>query len=223
MHYQMGGIKTDVVGATMIPGLYAAGETACISLHGGNRLGANSLLETVVFGRRAGTAATEYAKSVNDVSLSESRLSDEEGRFKSIFARKYQGDTTAKVRLDMGLTMHTYVGVFRTKEGIETALKKIHELKDRYGRIPVQDKGRVFNSSLITFLELGFMLDCAETIVISALTREESRGAHFRRDFPDRDDVNWLKHTLAFYTPDGPRIDFLPVTITRWKPERRVY
>ena len=223
MHYQMGGIKTDTAGATRIPGLYAAGECACVSLHGGNRLGANSLLETVVFGRRSGKAAAEYAKSIGHKNISESAATKDEQSIKTFLANKENRDTSARLRLEMGTMMNDRVGVFRTKEGLTDARSKIHELKDRYKRTPIQDKGRTFNTNLIFTLELGFMLDCAETIVVSALNREESRGAHYRKDFPKRDDEKWLKHTLAFYTPDGPKIDYLPVTITRWKPEEREY
>lgn len=223
MHYQMGGIKTDVRGATRVPGLFAAGEVACVSLHGSNRLGANSLLETVVFGRRAGKAAVEYARTARPGPASDAPLRDEESRIQDLFHREYRGDTAARIRWEMGTTMHNQVGVFRARDGLQAALKKILELKDRYNKVPVQDKGRVFNTDLLFVLELGFMLDCAETIAASALAREESRGAHCRRDFPQRDDERWLKHTLALFTPDGPRMDFLPVTITHWKPERRVY
>lgn len=223
MHYQMGGIRTDVHGATRIPGLYAAGECACVSLHGGNRLGANSLLETVVFGRRSGKASAEYAKSISQRNISESVITRDEQSISTLLANDYRGDTAAKIRLEMGTMMNNNVGVFRAKEGLTEALKKIQELKDRYKKISVQDKGRTFNTNLMFTLELGFMLDCAETIVVSALNREESRGAHYRKDFPKRDDEKWLKHTLAFYTPDGPKIDYLPVTITRWKPEERKY
>jgi succinate dehydrogenase / fumarate reductase flavoprotein subunit len=123
----------------------------------------------------------------------------------------------------MGKVMHTHVGVFRTKEGLMHTLDTIRALKERYRNVFVQDKGRVFNTDLVFALELSFMLDCAETITSSALAREESRGAHYRLDFPRRDDANWLQHTLAFWGPDGPRIDSLPVTVTRWKPEERVY
>ena len=223
MHYQMGGIKTDSSGATRIPGLYSAGEAACISLHGGNRLGANSLLETVVFGRRSGDAAALYAQKMPDKSVPDNPEAIDAETIKAVLARGGNGDTPAKIRLEMGTIMNEHLAVFRTKEGMETALEKIEGLKERFSRVPVQDKGRVFNTNLLSTLELGFMLDCAETICVSALAREESRGAHYRLDFPERTDEEWLKHTLVSHTPEGPKIDYLPVTITRWQPERRVY
>ena len=223
MHYQMGGVKTDVDGATAVPGLYAAGECACVSVHGGNRLGANSLLDTIVFGRRSGEAAAIYSREKRDRSIPESRLSQDEDHLKEIMARKDNGDTPAKIRLDMGSTMNDYVAVFRTTEGMETAREKLRSLSDRYQRVPVQDKGRVFNTNVIFAIELGFMLDCAETIVVSALERKESRGAHFRLEYPQRDDENWLKHISVRHTPDGPRLEYTPVTITQWQPQIRSY
>ncbi|MBI4529903.1 MAG: FAD-binding protein [Candidatus Latescibacteria bacterium] len=223
MHYQMGGIKTDLHGATRVPGLYAAGECACVSCHGGNRLGANSLLETVTFGRRAGVAAAHYAASCSRREISESVVSHDEQFIRSLLSHSNNGETVARLRLEMGKMMHSNVGVFRTQEGLLQAIDTIRDLKERYRNVFVQDKGRVFNTDLLFALELNFMLDCAETITVSALAREESRGAHYRLDFPHRDDTNWLKHTLAFCRPDGSRVDSLPVTITRWKPEERVY
>ncbi len=223
MHYQMGGIKTDVEGRTSIEGLYAAGECACISLHGGNRLGANSLLETVVFGRRSGVAASEYAKSIDSLKLSEKVASADEERINAILTQDNDGELPAQMRLELGRMMHQNVGVFRNEEGLTEARRKLVELKERYTKVAAQDKGRVFNTNLLFILELGFMLDCAESIVVSALERKESRGAHTRLDFPNRDDDNWLKHVLVYHQPDEPRIDYIPVTITRWKPEVRTY
>ena len=223
MHYQMGGIKTDVEGKTGVPGLYAAGECACISLHGGNRLGANSLLETVVFGRRAGTAATELAKSIDHAKLSDVVANQDEEIIRQLLTGDQDGEPAAKLRLETGTTMHQHVAVFRNQEGLEQAQNKIAELKERYSKVSAQDKGRVFNTNLLFVLELGFMLDCAESIAASALIRKESRGAHFRLDYPERDDENWLKHVLVYYQPEAPRIEYLPVTITRWKPEARTY
>ena len=223
MHYQMGGVKTDVEGRTSIEGLYAAGECACISLHGGNRLGANSLLETVVFGRRSGVAASEYAKSIDSLKLSEKVASADEERINAILTQDNDGELPAQMRLELGRMMHQNVGVFRNEEGLTEARRKLVELKERYTKVAAQDKGRVFNTNLLFILELGFMLDCAESIVVSALERKESRGAHTRLDFPDRDDDNWLKHVLVYHQPDEPRIDYIPVTITRWKPEVRTY
>jgi succinate dehydrogenase / fumarate reductase flavoprotein subunit len=223
MHYQMGGIKTDVDGATLVPGLYAAGECACVSVHGGNRLGANSLLDTIVFGRRSGEAAATYSREKADRDISESRVSQDEDHLKEMMARKDNGDTPAKIRREMGVTMNDHVAVFRTAEGMEAARNKLRDLKERYQSVPVQDKGHVFNTNLIFTVELDFMLDCAETIVVSAQERKESRGAHFRVEYPQRDDENWIKHISVHYTPEGPRLDYSPVTITRWQPQVRSY
>jgi succinate dehydrogenase / fumarate reductase flavoprotein subunit len=223
MHYFMGGIKTDTHGASLMPGLYAAGECACVTVHGANRLGGNSLLETVVFGRRTGAAAGEYAGSIPPVNVPEAVAVGEEDRIKAVFERPYSGETVAHIRMEMGQTMNRHVGMFRTEEDLQEALSKLRELKERYKRVGVQDKSRMFNTSLLFHLELGNMLDVAEAIAAAALHRTESRGAHSRRDFPQRDDENWLKHILVRYTPKGPSLDYLPVAITRWQPEKRVY
>jgi len=223
MHYMMGGIKTDVHGATRVPGLYAAGETACVSVHGANRLGANSLLDTVVFGRRAGDASATYAKERGHKTVSEAFVADEEARIKGILARPTDGDSVAKIRLEMGQVMNDNISVFRHEEGMKKAQSTIRRLKERYARVGVQNKGKVFNTGLIFALELGYMLDVAETIAAGALARKESRGAHARVDMPDRDDANFLQHALVFRTESGPRIDWLPVTMTQWQPQKRVY
>ncbi|MBI2856572.1 MAG: FAD-binding protein, partial [Chloroflexi bacterium] len=223
MHYQMGGIKTDVDGATIVPGLYAAGECACVSVHGGNRLGANSLLDTIVFGRRSGEAAAIYAQETPDRPLSETVISPDAERIRELQARRDNGDTPAKIRYEMGTTMNEHVAVFRTQEGMKIARSKLQELRDRYRKVPVQDKGAVFNTNLVFTLELGFMLDCVETIVAGALERKESRGAHYLLDNPQRDDENWLKHIALHYTPEGPRVEYQPVTITKWQPTARTY
>ena len=223
MHYQMGGIKTDTNGATSIEGLYAAGECACISLHGGNRLGANSLLETVVFGRRAGVTSAQYASSVTQPVLSNAIKSDEEKRIQAILNRDPTDDPPAAIRLAMGQSMHNNVAVFRDEEGLKKSREDIAQLKERYARASINDKGKVFNYNLISYLELGFMLDCAETIVAGAIERKESRGAHTRTDYPERDDENWLRHTLVTLKDGEPQLDFLPVTITRWQPQARTY
>jgi succinate dehydrogenase / fumarate reductase flavoprotein subunit len=223
MHYFMGGIKTDVHGASLLPGLYAAGECACVTVHGANRLGGNSLLETVVFGRRAGAAAAEYAGGVAPANVSEAVVTREGDRIKTILERTDSGDSVARIRMEMGQTMNQCVGMFRTEEGLQTAVAKMAELKERYKRVGVQDRSRVFNTSLLFHLELANMLDLAEAIALAAVHRKESRGAQFRRDFPQRDDEEWLKHILLRYTPEGPSLDYAPVPITRWQPERRVY
>jgi succinate dehydrogenase/fumarate reductase flavoprotein subunit len=223
MHYAMGGIKTDVHGTSLLPGLYAAGECACVNVHGANRLGGNSLLETIVFGRRAGAAAAEYGGGVTSVGVSEALVGREQGRIKAILERPDSGESVAHIRMEMGQTMNQDVGMFRTEQDLERAIGKLAELKERYRRVGVQDKGRAFNTSLLFHLELGNMLDLAETIALAALHRKESRGAQFRRDFPERNDEDWLKHTVVRYTAEGPSLDYSPVAITRWQPERRVY
>ncbi|HBP89040.1 MAG TPA: succinate dehydrogenase/fumarate reductase flavoprotein subunit [Nitrospiraceae bacterium] len=232
MHYQMGGIKTDTEGRCWdvqgqwsgVPGLFAAGETACVSLHGGNRLGANSLLDTVVFGRRAGTCAAEYAKTIPSFTIHEGALDTDKQLVAAIVSRKGPGERAAALRLEMGTTMNRYVSVFREQDGLETALQHITTLKARWPDITIQDKGQVFNTGLIAALELGFMLDCAEAIIVGALTRQESRGAHFRTDYLDRDDEHWLKHVLLSHKPEyPPLVEYLPVRITRWQPQIRVY
>ena len=222
-HYEMGGIKTDVDGRCSVPGLYAAGECACVSVHGSNRLGANSLLDTIVFGRRAGESAAKYAKEASDKPVPESAIAADRDMIKAFLDREPSDDTPAKLRLAMGQIMNEHVAVFRNEEGMQTALNAIIELKERYTRLPVKDKGQVFNTNLLFALELGCMLDSAEAICYSALARKESRGAHFRTDMPDRDDENWLKHTLVYQTPEGPRVDYSPVTITQWEPQVRSY
>ncbi len=232
VHYIMGGIKTDVDGRAWdvngggwggVKGLFAVGECACINAHGANRLGANSLLETVVYGRRAGLTAGFYVKEAPTALLSEAKMADDESRIKEIISRPDNGDRWAALRLEMGEMMNSQVGIFRTKENLEGALEKIQEMKLRYRHVPIQNKGNIFNTDLQFHLELGLMLDCAEVIALSALSREESRGAHYRLDFPARDDEKWLKHTMAYYTPEGPEMDTLPVTITQWEPTERKY
>ncbi len=222
MHYEMGGIKTDVHGATPLPGLFAAGECACVSVHGANRLGANSLLETVVFGRRAGEAAAAYATERGPVRRSPSLL-DDESRLLNLLLARPDGIRPAALRQEMGQTMTVDVGVFRQAETLRAAQAALVEMRERFARVSVGDKGRVFNQALVSVLELDFMLDLALAVVAGALAREESRGAHTRVDFPRRDDAHWMRHTLAFHTPGGPRMETMPVAVTRWQPTERVY
>jgi succinate dehydrogenase / fumarate reductase flavoprotein subunit len=232
-HYIMGGIKTDVdtrtwdvsgsAGWTGVKGLFAAGETACVSVHGGNRLGANSLLETVVFGKIAGEKAIEYARDQKDFTVSDSHHADAEQRIKALFDRADNGEKTAKLRLELGEVMNQHVAVFRNEEGMQTAAAKVREIKERFATLPVIHKGAVYNTDLIFHMELGNMIDCAEAICAGALLRKESRGAHFRRDMPERDDKNWMKHTAVVHSEEGPQAGTLPVTMTKWEPQTRVY
>ena len=225
MHYIMGGIKTDVNGLTQLPGLYAAGECANVSAHGANRRGANSLLDTVVFGRRAAEHAVDYIKSLGKNSKSENDLKLEEERLQSILDRP-KGENIAKVREDMAVGMTKGIGVWRDQKSMEGALENLTTIKNRLLNVSVEDKGKFFNTNLMFALELEFMVDNAEAIIHGALTRKESRGAHFRTDMPDRDDKNWLKHTLVFHDvnhENNVRIETSPVTITKWKPVERVY
>ncbi|MFL2764064.1 MAG: FAD-dependent oxidoreductase [Dehalococcoidia bacterium] len=225
MHYIMGGIKTDINGLTEIPGLYAAGECANVSVHGANRLGANSLLDTVVFGRRSAEHAVEYVKSVRSNSKSEDDLKLEKERLQAILDRP-KGENIAKVREDMAVNMTKGIGVWRDQKSIEGALENLKNIKQRLPNISVEDKGKFFNTNLIFALELEFMVDNAEAIIHGAITRKESRGAHYRTDMPDRDDENWLKHTLVYYdinNENNVRVETSPVTITKWEPVKRVY
>ena len=223
-HYQMGGVKTDVNGHATLPGLYAAGECACVSAHGANRLGGNSLLETVAFGRRAGRTAAQDVRAMDSLApLSTATAQDEERRIKALLDRPDKGVRAAAVCSELGNGMTQLAGVFRTGDQLSQAWEMVRGLKEKYQAVSVQHKGRVFNTDLVFVLELQNLLDLAETMVLGGLTREESRGAHWRQDFPERDDERWMKHTLAWYTPDGPRLDYAPVTLTQWQPERRVY
>jgi succinate dehydrogenase / fumarate reductase flavoprotein subunit len=224
MHYIMGGIKTNVDGLTNLAGLYAAGECACVSVHGGNRLGANSLLDTIVFGERSGKHAAITAQNLEYVDFnSEAAVRREESRIQAILDRPHNGDRIAKIRMSMGESMNRNLAVFRNKAGIEETLHDLGELKHRYASVATDNKGRVFNTDLIFALELGFMLDCAETIAVSALERKDSRGAQFRTDFPLRDDESWLRHVVVCKSKEGPEISYAPVSITKWTPEERKY
>lgn len=221
-HYSMGGVKTNVWGATKISGLYAAGECACVSVHGANRLGGNSLLETVVFGRRAGAAAGEHAVSSAPQAFPDTAIWEEEARLASIL-RRDSGEKAHILRYELQDTMHENFGIFRSANKMRRGIEKVLELKERYGKVVVGDKGRIFNTDLVNAIETGYLIDLAEAMALGALRREESRGAHFRRDFPNRDDEKWLKHTLAYWAPDGPKLDYLDVTITKWPPAERSY
>jgi succinate dehydrogenase / fumarate reductase flavoprotein subunit len=222
-HYTMGGVKTDVDGRTNVPGLYAAGEVACVSVHGGNRLGANSLLDTLIFGRRSGVDAAERAKGREQVHVSHAVQDDEEARIGEILARPKGSRRVSEVRRELGETMDRHVAVFRDAEGLNTALETVRRLKEEYESCYIDDKGTVFNQDVLGALELGYMLDCAECTCVSAVHRTESRGAQFRTDFPERNDEQWLKHIDLAHSDDGPEISYSEVTITQWQPQERTY
>ncbi|WP_030233327.1 MULTISPECIES: succinate dehydrogenase flavoprotein subunit [unclassified Streptomyces] len=232
-HYAMGGIPTNVEGevladnTTVVPGLYAAGEVACVSVHGANRLGTNSLLDINVFGKRAGIAAAEYAQKAEFVELPENpaefviaqveRLRDATGT-----------ERVTELRRELQETMDANVMVFRTEQTIKTAVEKIAELRERYKNVSIQDKGKRFNTDLLEAIELGNLLDLAEVMAVSALARKESRGGHYREDYPNRDDVNFMRHTMAYREvgADGSetvRLDYKPVVQTRYQPMERKY
>ena len=224
MHYIMGGIKTDIDGLTSIPGVYAAGECANVSVHGGNRLGANSLLDTIVFGERSGNHAANASRDIPFVDFNEREVIEkEERRIREIVERPDNGDRWGAIRQAMGESMVRNVAVFRDEQSISEAIRDFSDLRERYATVPVQNKNRIFNTDLIFALELGYMLDVADTIAFSALERRESRGANARTDFPERDDENWLKHIVARKGEVGPELSYLPVTITKWQPEERKY
>ena len=223
-HYFMGGIHADIDGATPVEGIWAAGEAGCLSLHGANRLGANSTAECLVWGRIAGDNTARYAsRQKTFLPLpEEATLKDAEAQLFNRF-RSDARESAYSLRGELQKIMDSEVAVYRTGSGLEAALNKIKELKQRVPDIQVKDRGRIYNTDLLSALEVDNLLDLAEVVVVGALARTESRGAHSRRDFPQRDDVNWLKHTLAHYTPTGLRIEYIPVTITAWQPVERKY
>jgi len=216
-HYVMGGIKTNTWGETAIAGLYASGECACVSIHGANRLGGNSLLETIVFGRRAGLRASEYVATAGLPRDDAEALQREDARIAKLL-KNDGGERAWQECEELGKVLALQLGLVRTQDRMTEALAAVRALKARATRVRLEDRGRVFNTDLITALELGSLVDLAETVVVGALARKESRGAHYRADFPKRDDVNWLKHTLCYYTAGGPRLENAPVTITRFPP-----
>ncbi|MER5793406.1 succinate dehydrogenase flavoprotein subunit [Streptomyces sp. NPDC001980] len=232
-HYAMGGIPTNVQGevlsdnTTVVPGLYAAGEVACVSVHGANRLGTNSLLDINVFGRRAGIAAAEYAHTVGFVELPENPAEFVVSQIEQL--RSSTGnERVGTLRKELQETMDANVMVFRTEQTIKTAVEKIAELRERYKNVSIQDKGKRFNTDLLEAIELGNLLDLAEVMAVSALARKESRGGHYREDYPNRDDVNFMRHTMAYREvgDDGAesiRLDYKPVVQTRYQPMERKY
>ncbi|MGN6090163.1 MAG: succinate dehydrogenase flavoprotein subunit [Actinomycetales bacterium] len=235
-HYAMGGVPTNVEAevlsdnTTVVPGLYAAGEVACVSVHGANRLGTNSLLDINVFGRRAGIAAAEYASTVDWVELPEAPERDTVSLLEGLRTND-GGERVAAIRTELQVTMDDNASVYRTEATLKQAEVDIANLKSRYARVSVQDKGKRFNTDLLEAVELGFLLDLAEVLVVSARARNESRGGHSREDYPNRDDVNFMRHTMAYRVGDAAsgsgeaeiRLDYKPVTMTRYEPMERKY
>jgi succinate dehydrogenase / fumarate reductase, flavoprotein subunit len=236
-HYAMGGMPTNIEAEVLrdntrvVPGLYAAGEVACVSVHGSNRLGTNSLLDINVFGKRAGIAASEYARTATPVPLPDNPERDVVTMLEAIRGRA-AGERVATLRSELQETMDRNAQVYRTEASLKQAEADIHQLRARYGAVTVQDKGRRFNTDLLEAVELGFLLDLAEVSVVSARARNESRGGHFREDYPNRDDVNFMRHTMAYREPEeaspdgdgwGIRLDYKPVTVTRYQPMERKY
>jgi fumarate reductase flavoprotein subunit len=224
VHYMMGGIDTDVDAATELPGLMAAGETACVSINGANRLGSNSLTECLVFGARAGRSAVDFAQRAGEAN--EARLLEqaqaEVGRIEALRG-KHGGEKIAQIRRDLHTTMERGCGVFRSETSMQETASIVADLKGRYQDLGLSDTSKVFNTEITMALELGNMLDIAEAVVNAAILRKESRGSHTRTDFQTRNDAEFLKHTMVRFAPEGPRIDYKPVTITRWQPEERKY
>jgi len=222
-HYSMGGIETDIDGKTRIEGIWVAGEAACVSLHGANRLGSNSTAECLAWGGITGAEIVKALPALGEApALSADRVEASAQHVAELLGRQ-GGENLYDLRRQLRTTMDRNVGVFRTGEGLELALATIKELRVRSLQAPVVDKGRTYNSNLFHALELENLLDLAEVLVLGALTRQESRGGHARRDFATRDDENWLKHTLAFRAEGGPRLDYKPVVIDTWKPVERKY
>jgi fumarate reductase flavoprotein subunit len=224
VHYMMGGIHTDINAATPLPGLYAAGECACVSINGANRLGSNSLTELLVFGRRAAQSAIAYVGQGGRLADGAALADAAQARLRELLQRTGGTETVAGLRKEMMQTMEEHAGIYRSGEGLAAACAKLAGLRRRYTKIELHDKTNVYNTDLLQALELGSMLDCAEAVVQSALARKESRGAHQRLDFTGRDDENFLRHSLAYFHPaQPPRIDYRDVVITRSQPGVRDY
>jgi succinate dehydrogenase / fumarate reductase flavoprotein subunit len=227
-HYIMGGVKTDVDGRTPIEGLYAAGEVACVSVHGGNRLGANSLLDTLIFGRRAGEHAAHRAATMGMPSVdTRPHLREDSAMIDAIIAREGGNGSNRRVseiKNELGEVMNKHAAVFRDEAGLQGALETIGRLKVQAASAWIDDRGTVFNQDVLGAIELGYMVDCAEATVVAAIERKESRGAQFRTDFPERNDEEWLKHIDITLDENGePQVSYSPVTITQWQPEERKY
>jgi succinate dehydrogenase / fumarate reductase, flavoprotein subunit len=222
-HYHMGGVDTDVWGRTALEGLYAAGECACVSVHGANRLGGNALMETITFGKRAGAHAADWALTHTTVEVPPGLETDAERELRELLDRE-EGERPWSIRNELAETMHENFGVFRREAEMLQQGEIVASLRDRYERVVVEDKGRVFNNDLTQALEIGFLLELADCMLVSGLARKESRGAHARpHDYPDRDDENYLRHTIVTWRHGAPKLEWKPVTLTKWKPMERTY
>jgi succinate dehydrogenase / fumarate reductase flavoprotein subunit len=223
-HYIMGGVKTDIDGRTPIDGLYAAGEVACVSVHGGNRLGANSLLDTLIFGRRAGEHAAARAATMGPPKIDAApQLKRDAELLDGIIARPREGRRVSEIKGELGETMNSHAAVFRDEEGLNSALETIHRLREEAAGAWIDDRGTVFNQDVLGAVELGFMIDCAEATVLAAIERKESRGAQYRTDYPERNDEEWLKHIDLTLVDGEPEVSYSEVTFTQWQPEVRKY
>jgi fumarate reductase flavoprotein subunit len=225
VHYMMGGVDTDIDGATSVPGLYAAGECACVSINGANRLGSNSLPECLVFGKRAGEHAVKFSQSGASAGREQALVEQakaEEGRLQTLRNKK-GGEKLANIRRELNSAMEAGCGVFREEASLQACVHSVRQLKGRYADIGISDSSRIFNTEIVQALELGNMLDVAEAVSVGAAARKESRGAHTRSDFPNRNDGEWLKHSLVHFAADGPRLSYGAVKITKWQPEERKY
>jgi succinate dehydrogenase / fumarate reductase flavoprotein subunit len=223
-HYIMGGVKTDINGATPIPGLYAAGEVACVSVHGGNRLGANSLLDTLIFGRRSGEHAAARASGMGMPQVGDDQRRRDSADIDAIIARERTGRRVSEIKEELGTEMNRNVAVFRDEAGLRHAHEVVRRLKEEAETAYIDDRGTVFNQDVLGAIELGYMLDTAEATVVAAIERKESRGAQFRTDYPERNDEVWLKHIdIGRNGDDVPEVSYSPVTITQWQPEERKY
>jgi succinate dehydrogenase flavoprotein subunit len=222
-HYHMGGVDTDVWGQTLVTGLYAAGECACVSVHGANRLGGNALMETITFGKRAGAHAADWALSHTTIDVPPALEADAERWLKRLLDRR-EGERPWSIRDELATTMHENFGVFRREDQMREQGEIVAGLRERYERVVVDDKGSVFNNDLTQALELEFLLELADCMIVAGLARKESRGAHARpHDYPSRDDENFMRHTLVTWADGGPRLGWKPVTVTKWQPMERTY
>jgi succinate dehydrogenase / fumarate reductase, flavoprotein subunit len=222
-HYHMGGVDTDLWGKTELEGLYAAGEVACVSVHGANRLGGNALMETITYGKRSGAAAAEWALTHTTVAVPESATADAERELEALLDRS-DGERPHAIRDEMASTMHVNFGVFRREDQMRRQGEILERLRERFERVVVDDKGSVFNNDVTQALELGYLLDLAACMVEAGIARKESRGAHARpQDYPGRDDQNYMRHTIVRWREGRPELEWAPVRVTKWEPQERKY